>query len=61
MEVISFLIPLALLLAASFIAGFIWMTIKGQYDDLETPPLRILIDEDKLDIKNDTVTNKEKV
>lgn len=61
MEVITILIPLAIFLALTFISGFIWMTIKGQYDDLETPPLRILIDENKLNTsKKSDLSNKEK-
>lgn len=61
MEVITILLPLALILAIVFIAGFIWMTMKGQYDDLETPSMRMLIEENNLNIKKDksTVTNKE--
>jgi len=47
MEIITFLIPLALILALFFIGGFIWMTMKGQYDDLETPGHRMLLDETK--------------
>jgi cbb3-type cytochrome oxidase maturation protein len=58
MEVITILIPLAILLALSFIAGFIWMTMKGQYDDLETPAMRMLIDDKKININSDS--NKEK-
>jgi len=57
MEIISVLMPLAILLALSFIAGFIWMTIKGQYDDLETPALRMLLDDNKININQDS--NKE--
>ena len=58
MEVIKILIPIAVLLALSFILGFIWMTVKGQYDDLETPAMRMLIDEKKI-IQKDIATNKE--
>jgi cbb3-type cytochrome oxidase maturation protein len=46
MEILNFLIPLALLLAAFFVIGFIWMTKKGQYDDLETPALRMLLEDE---------------
>ncbi len=56
MEIIIILIPLALLLAAFFIAGFVWMTKKGQYDDLETPGMRMLL-EDKI-INSDKQTQK---
>ncbi len=66
MEVITILLPLALLLGAFFIGGFIYMTMIGQYDDLETPALRMLLDtenkkitqnEDNLNINHDS--NKE--
>ncbi|MBC7714737.1 MAG: cbb3-type cytochrome oxidase assembly protein CcoS [Rhizobacter sp.] len=56
MEIIKLLIPLALLLAGFFIAGFIWMTKKGQYDDLETPGLRMLLEDNKS--KSDNQTQK---
>ena len=47
MEVTAFLIPLTILLGLIFIASFIWMATSGQYDDLETPKYKILLD-DKL-------------
>lgn len=47
MEIMPFLIPIALFMAAFFIGGFIWMTKKGQYDDLETPRHRMLLEDDK--------------
>lgn len=58
MEIMTILIPLAILLALFFIGGFIWMTTKGQYDDLETPAMRILLEDNKINIKTDI--NKEK-
>ena len=61
MEVITILLPLAILLALFFVCGFIWMTRKGQYDDLETPAMRMLIDEKKINTsKMINITNKEK-
>ncbi|MDD4974898.1 MAG: cbb3-type cytochrome oxidase assembly protein CcoS [Bacteriovorax sp.] len=60
MEVITILIPLALLLALTFIVGFIWMTVKGQYDDLETPAMRMLIEEKKLSPTKNIISNQEK-
>lgn len=61
MEIISFLIPMALILAAIFIAGFIWMTMSGQYDDLETPGHRMLLDDEneKSNLKNNINQTKE--
>lgn len=48
MEIIVVLLPLALLLGATFIFAFIWSARKGQYDDLETPKFRMLLDDKKL-------------
>jgi cbb3-type cytochrome oxidase maturation protein len=56
MEIILILIPLALLLGAFFVGGFIWMTKNGQYDDLETPKHRMLL-EDQIK-KNNNQTQK---
>ena len=49
MEIILILLPLAILLALFFIGIFIWSTVKGQYDDLNTPQFRMLIDDKKID------------
>jgi cbb3-type cytochrome oxidase maturation protein len=45
MEVIFIILPLALVLAAAACAAFHWAVNRGQYDDLDTPPLRVLLDE----------------
>lgn len=47
MEMIFVLLPLALLIAAVAVGFFIWAARTGQFDDLETPPLRILFDDDE--------------
>lgn len=39
---------MAILLGALFIGAFIWSARKGQYDDLETPRFRMLLDDKKL-------------
>lgn len=46
MNAIFVLLPLALLIAGIALAFFIWAVRSGQYDDLETPALRILFDDD---------------
>ncbi len=46
MNVLYFAIPIALILGAVFLALFIWATKSGQYDDLETPSYKILIDDE---------------
>lgn len=47
MEIIYFLLPVALCLGGAFVTAFIFASAYGQYDDLETPKHRILIDADK--------------
>lgn len=45
MSAIYLLIPISLILAAGFLAAFIWAVRAGQYEDTETPAMRILGDE----------------
>jgi len=48
MSVLYLLVPLALLLAAGAVAAFYVAARSGQFDDLETPAVRVLFeDEDK--------------
>ncbi len=47
MSVIIFLIILGILVAGGFLAGFIWAVKSGQYDDTESPAMRILFDDAK--------------
>jgi len=44
-EVVFILLPLALLVAGIMLALFIWAVRSGQYDDLETPAVRILFED----------------
>jgi cbb3-type cytochrome oxidase maturation protein len=46
-ETIFVLLPLALLIAAIAVAFFIWAARTGQFDDLDTPAIRILFDDDE--------------
>ncbi len=45
MSIIFLLIPLSILIAAGFLASFIWAVRSGQYEDTSTPSLRPLLDE----------------
>ncbi len=45
MEIIFLLIPLSLLLVGVAIWAFFWATRSGQFDDLDSPALSILDDE----------------
>jgi cbb3-type cytochrome oxidase maturation protein len=46
METIFVLLPLALLIAAIAVGLFIWAARTGQFDDLDTPAVRILFDDE---------------
>ncbi|MFG1492295.1 cbb3-type cytochrome oxidase assembly protein CcoS [Halobacteriovorax sp. ZH4_bin.1] len=56
MEVIIVLLPLAIFLAVGFLLIFIWATKSGQYDDLDTPSIRVLFEEEN----NNIVHNQKK-
>ena len=45
MSVLYLLVPLALALVAGFVAAFVWATKHGQFDDVDTPALRVLHDD----------------
>lgn len=45
MSVILILIPVSVLVAAAFLAAFIWAVSSGQYDDTTTPSMRMLTDD----------------
>ena len=47
METIFVLLPLALLIAAIAVGFFIWAARTGQFDDLDTPAVRILFDDEE--------------
>ncbi len=47
MSILYLLIPLALLLLALAVWAFFWAVGSGQFDDLDTPAMRILLDDDQ--------------
>ncbi len=47
MNVLYVLIPLALLLLVGAVWAFFWAVGSGQFDDLDTPAMRIIMDDDK--------------
>lgn len=49
MSVLFLMLPLALVLAGAFVAAFIWAVRGGQFDDLDTPAWRVVVDEDERD------------
>ena len=48
MEIIYLLIPISLVLLGGILWLLLWAVRDGQYDDLEGPAHRILMDEDKI-------------
>ncbi len=45
MSILFLILPVTLLLSAGAVAAFAWATRSGQFDDLETPAIRLLHDE----------------
>jgi cbb3-type cytochrome oxidase maturation protein len=45
MSVLFLVLPLALLVVGAAVAAFVWSARSGQYDDLDTPAVRMLRDE----------------
>ena len=46
MGVIYIVLPLALVIAVVAVLAFIWAVRSGQFDDMDTPAVRILHDDD---------------
>ncbi|MBS1198736.1 MAG: Cytochrome oxidase maturation protein cbb3-type [Proteobacteria bacterium] len=63
MESIYLLIPISVLLVFGIAVGFWWSVRSGQFDDLEGPGFRILMDDDmpKKESEASPVDNSEKV
>lgn len=41
------ILPLALFIAGGAVAAFVWTVRSGQLDDVDTPPRRILFDDER--------------
>lgn len=46
MSILYLLIPLALLLLGGAVWAFFWAVGSGQFDDLDTPAVRVIMDDD---------------
>jgi cbb3-type cytochrome oxidase maturation protein len=44
-SILYIVVPLALLVVAATVVAFAWAAQRGQFDDLETPAVRILFDD----------------
>jgi len=47
MSVVFIVFPLALVIAAIAVLAFIWATRSGQFDDMDTPAMRMLHDDEQ--------------
>jgi cbb3-type cytochrome oxidase maturation protein len=47
MDILYLLIPMAIVLVAAMVGAFLWAAKSGQFDDLEGPAHRILMEEDE--------------
>ena len=47
MNILLLLIPISLVLLGVAVAAFVWAVKRGQFDDLDTPALDILEDNDR--------------
>jgi cbb3-type cytochrome oxidase maturation protein len=45
MSIIFLILPVTLVLCGGAVAAFAWATRSGQFDDLETPAIRLLHDD----------------
>jgi cbb3-type cytochrome oxidase maturation protein len=56
--IIYLLIPLGLIVLAIAIGAFFWAVRSGQFDDMDTPAWRILLDDDSAPPVEKTNKNK---
>ncbi len=59
MDIIYLLLPIALIIVIIVIAVFFWAVKSDQFDDLEGPAHRILMDDDTINNNTNTNTNTE--
>lgn len=48
MEIIYLLVPVSLVLVGLIVLALLWAVRSGQFDDLEGPAYKILMDDDRL-------------
>lgn len=57
MTILYLILPLALLFAATAVVAFVWAVRSGQLDDIDTPPRRILFDDERA-VRSPTSTDR---
>jgi len=53
MNILYFLVGCSVLMAIIFLCAFIWAAKSGQHDDVYTPGVRILFDDEPADEKSE--------
>ncbi|HJW47373.1 MAG TPA: cbb3-type cytochrome oxidase assembly protein CcoS [Lysobacter sp.] len=48
MSILLLLVPLSVVLLGIAVWAFVWAVKRGQFDDLDTPALDILVDDDQV-------------
>ena len=56
MTILLLLIGLALFIAGLFTWAFMWAVREGQFDDMDSPAVRILLDDDTAPSRNERNT-----
>jgi cbb3-type cytochrome oxidase maturation protein len=58
MSILYFLVPMGVLIVAGALWAFFWAVDSGQFDDLESPAWRILLDDDSRPPEEKTSTGE---
>lgn len=58
MEILYLLIPVSVVLVFAIAITFWWSVRSGQFDDLEGPGFRVLMDDDQILPRSDTKNEK---
>lgn len=56
MNILLLLVPISLLLLGLAIGAFVWAVRRGQFDDLDTPPLDVISSDDTQPSQHDDAT-----
>ena len=59
MDILYLLIPLSLVVVALIVGAVLWAVNSGQFDDLEGPAYRILMDDDENETTTDDSANRD--
>jgi cbb3-type cytochrome oxidase maturation protein len=60
MNIFYLLIGVSLFAALIFLGAFLWAVRNGQFDDNETPSIRMLFDDEPLETEEENNTSEEK-